>query len=224
MDMMTRTTGLFARRTKRHTDAEVVEALGRRDRGMEEWFYSTARRYFDDHFNEVFFDRDRKQEIFQTAFLKLWTEVDNRRIRVEQGVVCRLQADGSSRPMTCSLTTFLMAFARTEYRELVRSLREDPYAELFEGAAGADNTAATFGEEDTEEVKNRIVDECIQEMSPTCVEILTLFYYQGKSLDQIMEIRGERSTSKNGLKTAKNKCMNTLRKKAQERFRLTINI
>ena len=210
---------MFARKKKRFSDAEVVEALSRRDRKMEEWFYRTAKHYFEDHFNEVFFDKDRKQEIFQAAFLKLWMEVDNRRIHVVEGVVCRLQAGGSSRPMTCSLTTFLMAFAKTEYRELARSTKEDPYAELFDNAFSADNTAATFCEEDQEEVKNSIVDECIQGMSPTCVEILTLFYYQGKSLDQIMEIRGERSTSKNGLKTAKNKCMNTLRERALHRMK-----
>ena len=219
---MERTTGLFVRKAKQHSDEEVVEALGRHDQAMEEWFYRTAKRYFDDHFNEVFFDKDRKQEIFQSAFLKLWMEVDNHRIHVKQGEVCRLQADGSSQRMTCTLTTFLMAFARTEYRELVRSLKEDPYAELFDSAADADTSAATFGEEDPEEVKNRIVDECIQGMSPTCVEILTLFYYQGKSLDQIMELRKDKHASKNGLKTAKNKCMNTLRERANELLRTLV--
>lgn len=219
MNLMERTTGLFViNRRKRHSDVEVVEALGRRDRAMEEWFYHTAKRYFDDHFNEVFFDKDRKQEIFQAAFLKLWTEVDNHRIHVGNGEVCRLQADGNSRPMTCSLTTFLMAFARTEYRELVRSLKEDPYAELFDDASRSDTSVANYGEENAEETKNRIIDECIQGMSPSCIEILTLFYYQGKSLDQIMVIRGERNTSKDGLKTAKNKCMNTLKERAMKRL------
>ena len=212
------TTGFFTRRHRSYTDVEVVEGIGRRDRLMEEWFYRAAKRYYDEHFNQVFFDKDRKQEIFQTAFLKLWTEMDNHRIRVIEGAVCRQQADGEYHAMTCALTTFLMAFARTEYRELVRSTKEDNYGELFENAAYADHSAVTFAEEDPDEVKRRIVDECIQGMSPTCVEILTLFYYQGKSLDEIMVIRGERSNSKNGLKTAKNKCMNTLRERAAERL------
>lgn len=206
------------RRVRSYSDVEVIAGLGRRNPQMEEWFYRTAKRYFDNHFNEVFFDKDRKQEIFQSAFLKLWMEVDNRRIRIVDGQVCRQQTDGNLRAMTCSLTTFLMAFARTEYRELVRSLKEDPYGELFEDNSHA-ATMVTVFDEDENEIKNRIVDECIQEMSPTCLEILTLFYYQGKSLDQIMEIRKEHSSSKNGLKTAKNKCMNTLRERATERLR-----
>ena len=74
--------------------------------------------------------------------------------------------------------------------------------------------------EDAEEQKNRIVDECISELSPRCAEILTLFYYKGMSLDQIMEQRAEKNTSKNGLKTAKNKCMNTLRDRITVQFKM----
>ena len=203
-----------------YNDAEVVEALGRRDRKMEEWFYHRASRYFDEHFNRVFFDRDRKQEVFQTAFLKLWTEIDNRRICVVDGTVCRQQKDGRRMPMTCSLTTFLMAFARTEYREIVRSTKEQTFDELMESAANADTMHTEFDiAEDADMLKSRIVDECIQTIPPSCVEILTLFYYEGKSLGEIMTLRSSKTTSKNGLKTAKNKCMNTLRQRIEEAFR-----
>lgn len=206
--------GFSLKRQRAYTDAEVVEALQQRDRAMEEWFYHRAHRYFDDNFNAVFFDKDRKQEIFQAAFLKLWMEVDNRRIRVIESKVNRQQADGVYRPLTCALTTFLMAFARTEFRELLRSTKEDPYGELFDDTKHADVLVTTFDTaEDIDEQKDRIIDECIQGMSPTCVEILTLFYYQGKSLDEILEIRKDKNASKNGLKTAKNKCMNTLRER-----------
>ncbi len=209
--------GMLHRRS--YTDAEVVERLAQRDRVMEEWFYHRARRYFEEHFNSVFFDKDRRQEVFQTAFLKLWTEVDNRRIRVSEGTVCRQQKDGRWLAMTCSLTTFLMAFARTEYREIVRSTKEQTFDELFETAANADVMHTAFDiEEDTDVLRSRIIDECIQQMSPSCIEILTLFYYQGKSLDQIMELRSDKTSSKNGLKTAKNKCMNTLRERVASRW------
>ena len=111
-------------------------------------------------------------------------------------------------PMTCSLTTFLMAFAKNEYRELTRKVKEDSYADVFEVLGDA----YTIGDnEDVEELKNRIVDQCIQQVSPNCIEILTMFYYKDMSLDEILEQRKDKNSSKNGLKTAKNKCMNTLR-------------
>ena len=219
MEIKEMTRGWGSRKAAGHTDLEVVEGLQRRDRHMEEWFYRQAKRYFDEHFNQVFFDKDRKQEIFQAAFLKLWMEMDNGRIGIRDGAVCRQQADGAYKPMTCALTTFLIAFARTEYREVVRSTKEDTYAEIYDDAARADLMVTSFDrEEDPEVVRNRIVDECIQQLPPRCVEILTLFYYQGKSLDEIMLLRADKNASKNGLKTAKNKCMNTLRERATARL------
>lgn len=216
---------LFSRKQQVYSDVELILRLQNRDKKTEEWFYHAAKRYFDEHFNDVFFDKDKKQEIFQSAFLKLWMEIDNKRICIQDEEVCRQQQNGEVKPMTCSLTTFLMAFARTEYRELVRSTKEDYYGELFDDADKADIQVTTFDKaEDAEEQKNRIVDECISSLSANCAEILTLFYYKGMSLDQIMEQRGEQNSSKNGLKTAKNKCMNTLRDRITvlfEKYNLT---
>lgn len=211
---------LFTKKQRSYSDVEVVLGLQARERKIEEWFYNKAKRYFDEHFNEVFFDKDKKQEIFQSAFLKLWMEIDNKRIRIQEQKVCRQQQSGEMKSMTCSLTTFLMAFARTEFRELVRSTKEDYYGELFDDAEKADIQVTAFDKaEDAEEQKNRIVDECISGLSPNCAEILTLFYYKGMSLDQILEQRSEQNTSKNGLKTAKNKCMNTLRDRITVQFK-----
>lgn len=208
---------LFSKKQQVYSDQEVVGLLQQRERKAEEWFYRTAKRYFDDHFNDVFFDKDKKQEIFQSAFLKLWMEIDNRRICIQQQKVCRRQQNGEVKQMTCSLTTFLMAFARTEFRELTRSTKEDYYGELFDDAERADSPVA-MPDEDAEEQKNRIVDECISQLTPRCAEILTLFYYKGMSLDEILQQRMDKNSSKNGLKTAKNKCMNTLRERIAVQF------
>ena len=78
--------------------------------------------------------------------------------------------------------------------------------------------AVTFTNKATDEMKSRIVDECIQLMSPACIDIITQFYYHGKSLDEIMVTRGGKNSSKDGLKTAKNKCMNTLRERVLKEY------
>lgn len=203
------------------TDAEVVEGLRRKNKRMEEFFYRTAKRYYDEHFNDVFFDKDGKQEIFQEAFLKIWMEIDNGKIIVREGSVCRQQTSGAFIPMTCSLTTFLMTFAKNENREKVRSNHLTYCENIYDDTSNATAATTTFDiEEDVAVVKSRIVDDCIQQMPPRCQEILTLFYYQHKSLDEIMELRGEKNTSKNGLKSAKSKCMNTLRNCIAEQFKI----
>lgn len=204
---------------KQYTDIEVVTGMQGKDGAVERWFYETARKYFDGCFNEVFFDKDHQQEIFQCAFIKLWTEIENARIKVVDGRVCRQQRNGVYEPMSCSLNTFLIAFARTEYRELVRNVRESYYDEFYDSADNSELFVAVFdSDSEIEEQKVRIVDECIQQLSPSCVEILTLFYYKGMSLDEIMEARGECNSSKNGLKTAKNKCLNTLKARVGDEF------
>jgi DNA-directed RNA polymerase specialized sigma24 family protein len=208
----------FTDRKKGYTDAEVVVHLQRRDEAVERWFYETSKRYFDKSFNEIFFDADRKQEVFQLAFIKLWTEIEDKKIKLIDGKLVRQQRSGGYEPMSCSLTTFLMAFARNEHREIVRNIHEGYYEELFD-SADCKAQAVSDDYDDAEDIKNSIVDECIHEMSPGCVEILTMFYYEGKSLDDIMEARGEKNTSKNGLKTAKNKCMNTLKERVIERYK-----
>lgn len=204
---------------KGYADTEVVRGLQARDQKMEEWFYNAATKYYNAHFRQVFFDQDRKQEIFQTAFLKLWTEITNGKITLKDGVIHRQQRTGEYTPLTCALTTFLMAFARTEFRELVRNVKETTYGEITENLL-MDDEAIMVEIEDVEAQRVRVVDDCIQEMSPRCVEVLTLYYYEGKSLDEIMLIRKDSNTSKDGLKTAKNKCMNTLRQRVTERMKM----
>ena len=216
---MNRTVELRIGRRQSYDDAEVVRGLRQHSGRTEEWFYRKARTYFNQHFREVFFDQDRKQEIFQSAFLKLWTEIDNGTITAEDdGTVERRQRNGEMVPMTCSLTTFLMAFAKNEYREMVRSNKLDCYAEIYDTPEQAE-VQQMYGDENGEEIRNRIVDDCIQRISPRCAEILTMFYYEEKSLDEILAARQETNSSKNGLKTAKNKCMNTLRSLCNEEFR-----
>ena len=216
---MNRTVELRIGRRQSYDDAEVVRGLRLHSGRMEEWFYRKARTYFNQHFREVFFDQDRKQEIFQSAFLKLWTEIDNGTITAEDdGTVERRQRNGEVLPMSCSLTTFLMAFAKNEYREMVRSNKLDCYAEIYDTPEQAE-VQQMYGDESGEEIRNRIVDDCIQRISPRCAEILTMFYYEEKTLDEILAARHETNSSKNGLKTAKNKCMNTLRSLCNEEFR-----
>lgn len=201
-----------------YTDIEVVAGLQSRDRDTEEWFYNNCRRYFMSCFNKVFFDEDQKVEIFQDTFLRLWTQIEDGVISIKHDVVCRKQKDGKYEPMTCSLKTFLFSIARNEYREIVRNTKEIYVDGYFDNVNN--DIMYNLGEDDETEVKVRVVDECIQMMSPRCLEILTLFYIDGKTLDEIMEIRKEKNTSKIGLKTAKYKCMNTLREKITQRLNL----
>lgn len=211
---------LKLRRNTAYTDVEVVKELQACSRSMENWFFKTAQNYFDNHFHEVFFDKDKHQEIFQDAFLILWTEISNGKITVMEEQLVRQQKDGLFRPMTCSLNTFLMAIARNEHREYLRENKVVLVPEFYDNIAMTDNGLLPLNiEEDDDTRKARIVDECLSGMSPRCHEILTLFYYENKTLDEILALREENRT-KEGLKTSKYKCINTLRERILEQFRM----
>lgn len=197
------------------SDADIVVGVQAHNEKVEKYFFDAMDRYFNLHFNQLFFDQDSRQEVFQRAIIKLWTEIENKTIRVIEDKVCRRKSAGQYQVMTASLTTFFMAFAKFEFRELLRNCSDDNFLELT-----SSNVADTLADSDDDPNQEhiRIVDECILEMSPHCIEIITLFYYSQKSLDEIMAIRKEQNCSKDGLKSAKNKCMVTLRKFVSDRI------
>lgn len=201
-----------------YSDIEIVLGLQSKNRNIEDWFYKDAKAYFMQKFHEVFFDEDQRNEIFQDSVIRLWTQIENQKIGVVNGKMCRQDEQGIYRQMTCSLHTFLMAIAKNEYRELIRSNRELYVDRFFDNDDYCDMPVSV--EMSVVERKNQIVDECILQMAPRCQEILTLFYVEGKTLDQIMEIRQDKNTSKVGLKTAKYKCINSLREMALTKFNM----
>lgn len=207
---------MFQFKFRQISDTDIILGLQAHNSRVEKYFFESTKRYFEIHFNQLFFDKDSKEEIYQSAFIKLWTEIENKTIRIADGKICRKQKDGSLNEMTASLTTFLMAFAKNEFRELLRNHKDDDFESLANSSGECHNLIVETNEE---EKMYQLIDECILSMSPNCVEILTLFYYQKKSLDEIMIIRGEKNSSKDGLKTAKNKCMTTLKKRVDQQLK-----
>lgn len=203
---------------KNFSDKDIIIGLQNHNPKIEQYFFDNTSRYFNIHFTQFFFDQDSKQEVFQTAIIKLWTEIENKTIKIIDDSVCRRQKSGEYCEMSASLNTFLMAFAKNEFRELLRNRNDDDFEDISNISEGhIDCIEDAF---DETENKIQIIDECILSMSPNCIEIITMFYYQKKSLDEIMKLRGVQNSSKDGLKTAKNKCMVTLRKRVNERLNL----
>ena len=67
-----------------------------------------------------------------------------------------------------------------------------------------------------------IVADIVANLSERCSQILTLFYYKEKKLDDIMEELSS-FNSKDALKTAKNKCLNKLKAVATQRYNDYLN-
>lgn len=197
------------------SDVVFVQGLQRHDVTMEAMFYKECQRYFDKVYHTIFSNRRVKDDIFQESFVKLWMEITDGTIVVHGEKLCRRDADGVWKAMTCSLSTFLMGIARHNYNEWMRH-DNLVLADNMEGEVVA-VVQVGCGMNPQEEAKQRIINDCIMKLPQRCKEILTLFYYEKLSLDEIMNRRCE-NVSKNGLKTGKHKCMSRLKEDAISEF------
>ena len=210
---------------KKWTDEQMVAAVASHNEAMMERFYRDSKAYFRSHAGALFVADEQVDDLFQEAMVHLWREIETHRIEVRDGVLCRW-SEGQAVPMTSSLFTFLLAIAKRKHWEL---LRKDSRLQLTDEANVLDVLDRSRYADDDEvtdetEAREHVVADAVLGMSDRCRQILTLFYYEQRSLDEILAIRPE-NTSKVGLKTSKYKCMQRLRDVVKQRFsRLHLSI
>lgn len=198
------------------TEVDYVSGIQAGDVVMERRFYDYCRKYYNETKGGIFReDNVSHEDYFQDAFIQVWSEIQNKRIHVADGAIYRIQADGKDVRMTAKLKSFIMTIVRNQYLKSKRHVNVD-----IDNLGKADimklEDMLAYDDAD-KEIKQQMVDECVNELPARCKEILTLFYYKNKSLDEILEIRQE-NTSKDGLKTAKSKCMRQLSDRIIECF------
>ncbi|MGM9768487.1 MAG: RNA polymerase sigma factor [Candidatus Cryptobacteroides sp.] len=192
----------------RKNDVDFVKGVAGNDNGLEREFYFHCHQYFRSHCRAVLIDVENMDDLFQEAFLVVWTEMQSGKIRVNDSRVCR-RRNGEYVPMTCSLATFVMDIARNMNRKALRSapVKVDV------------GTVQLPDDEETDDKEDRLnaIAKCIAELPARCREILTMFYYKKMSLDEILAARKE-NISKDGLKTGKSKCMKKLKENVLTRM------
>lgn len=203
----------------------MVEAVVQGNNSQMEHYYNDCKRYFMTHAAAIFVPDSNANDIFQEALIHLWREIQTHRIVVFEGRLCR-RTDGHLIPMKSSLHTFLMAIAKRKHWEQVRLQQRWTLTDNDRVLETLDNNRfdTTPDDADDAEVKHSIITDAVLNMTERCRQILTLFYYEHRSLDEILALRPENNT-KMGLKTSKYKCMQTLRQRVRQQFeRLNISI
>jgi RNA polymerase sigma factor (sigma-70 family) len=194
----------------------MVMAVQRHDNVALERCYRDCKSYFTSHAGALFVSDELLDDIFQESMIHLWREIETGRIRLADGLVARVN-NGELQPMNCTLRTFLLSIAKRKHWEQLRKqsqlvLTDDVSLLNSEryGSAPSDDTEA-------QEMRERVVTDAVLGMSERCRQILTWFYYEHRSLDEILAMRPE-NTSKIGLKTSKYKCMQRLRETVKAQF------
>ncbi|MDD5780773.1 MAG: hypothetical protein PUD40_06965 [Bacteroidales bacterium] len=228
-------TGRAGRKTH-YSDAAYVNSLKGDtpdDRIKQDSFYKEWRNYFENSHRALFFNLgDAKMEIIHNVFTITWEKVRLGAINTQGETLVNRNGE----PFSSSLFTYMMGIARLNYREHVRTDKMDAVVEsdlkglghkseeddgnsLWEYLMGnqAIDEAHEFGEPSTEQVMREIVAETIMQASERCMQILQMFYYKEMSLDAIMNALGTFS-SKDALKTAKNKCLERIKTSARQAY------
>lgn len=202
--------------TAGYTDVEFVTGVANRDPLVEQAFFNHCKNYFEDNVDGVFFvsDEEVKKDIFQESYIKLWEHIESKKIAVKDGILI----GQNKKPFNGTVTTYLMGIAKNKFLEWARSSQRELriFSNIDYSDLGIDTIALEIqngGGYDN--VMSEIVSECISKMSTRCCQILTLFYYKDMSLDEIKHALPTYS-SKDALKTSKNKCLKSLRKTANE--------
>lgn len=204
---------------KTYSDVAYVEGVFRCEPIMERALHYHCKRYFDENYKGVFFvGNEHKNEIFQEAFITLWEKIKNKKIYVEDGELRGKNGDAFSG----KLTTYFMSIARLKYLEWARENQHQHTEEEQLRRKQEMERFKTLLYDSDDEMMQEIIADCISKMSKQCNQILTMFYYEEKTLDDIMvELRT--FESKNALKTRKYKCMEELRKSAKSIYRRYLN-
>ena len=204
---------------KELSDVEYISEISRHNPKVIERFYNVCVKYFMQSYKDIFKRQDIKEDIFQQSFVKLWTEIETRRIFLDENDnIQRRDRRGNIRSLTCNLKTFLIDIAKNDYRDWLRNDRIELEEEFESFAHMVEVRSAIMPDESSENLQEQIVAHCVFDLPPRCKEILTMFYYDNMSLDEIIQARGEKNTSKNGLKTGKYKCMENLKGKVKEMY------
>ncbi|MBO4964097.1 MAG: sigma-70 family RNA polymerase sigma factor [Prevotella sp.] len=208
---------------KRNTlsDKEYVVSIQNGEERVMEQFFRICRRYFMDSYRQIFRREDIKEDIFQQSFVKLWAEIETRRIFIgEDDCLYRFDKKGNIRKFACSLKTFLLDIAKNDYRDWLRKDRLVLTDDMEIYHRSMEIKQVYCNSESQESMRERIVTSCMFELPSRCKDILTMFYCKGMSLDEIIKARGEKHTSKNGLKSGKYKCMELLKAKVRETYKM----
>lgn len=206
---------------KTYTDVAYVEGVFNHQDKVERALYNHCKQYFDENYRGVFFVEDAyKDEIFHNSFVILWENIINQKIYVEEGVL--KGKDG--KPFSGALTTYFMSIARIQNFEVARQEKKKMSKDLEDHRLHKveQEQYETLLYDSNDVTMLEIIADSISHMSKRCNQILTMFYYEEKTLDAIMNEIPD-ITSKDALKTRKYKCMEELRKSANSIYRRYLN-
>lgn len=207
---------IFEFRRKSYTDIQIVDAYQNGDKKIQQFWYDKCRSQFgkgtSNYGGLTDYDRD---DLFQDSFIIFWEKMESHQIYIHEGMVHVTSKKGDS--IIPDMLGYFMRIVKNKYLEMFHSGKYVIPINEVVTSSNDDFFEDLYWDEDPDVEKDRIVSQCLLSLPKSCLEILTMFYYEKKSLEQILEERPE-NNSYDGLKSRKSKCMTNLKKRISESF------
>ncbi len=207
---------IFEFRRKSYTDIQIVDAYQNGDKKIQQFWYDKCRSQFgkgtSNYGGLTDYDRD---DLFQDSFIIFWEKMESHQIYIHEGMVHVTSKKGDS--IIPDMLGYFMRIVKNKYLEMFHSGKYVIPINEVVTSSNDDFFEELYWDEDPDVEKDRIVSQCLLSLPKSCLEILTMFYYEKKSLEQILEERRE-NNSYDGLKSRKSKCMTNLKKRITESF------
>lgn len=160
---------------------------------------------------------DDLKDIFHESFETLWSNISSGIVFVEGTGVKARGRDSTVRPVDDLTGAYFSGIVRNRFLEFCRT--KGRIATLSGDFPGTDGEPSSEDpDDDIEGIKERLTMRSLNSLARSCIEILTKFYHESKSLDEILAERPE-NTSYDGLKSRKAKCLKTLKEKIITSFK-----
>ena len=195
---------------REYSDIKFVEGIRSGMEDVQRRFYFRCQECFRK--NSALYDitEEERKDLFQDSFVILWDKVIDGQIYTEGDKVYAVKRGGPAE--VPDLVGYFMRIVKNLYLETLRSR-----GRILEIPEESDNGGDIWWAEDRGAMRNMLIKQAVILLPRRCREILTMFYYQGMTLDEIMEERSA-NQSYNGVKTAKSKCLDILKVRLLHRF------
>lgn len=207
---------IFEFRRKSYSDIQIVGAYQTGNKKIQQFWYDKCRSQFgkgtSNYGGLTDYDRD---DLFQDSFIILWEKMESHQIYILDGTVHVTTKKGDS--IIPDMLGYFMRIVKNKYLEMFHSGKYVIPINEVVASSNENFFEELYWDEDPDVEKDRIVSQSLLSLPKSCLEILTMFYYEKKSLEQILEERPE-NTSYDGLKSRKSKCMINLKKRITESF------
>lgn len=162
-------------------DSEILERIRKGDEQALDFLYKKHYRMMQRLVTSNNGSEEEAKDIFQDALIAFWQKVT-----------------GGEFVLTSRISTYLYSICQNLWRkELDRKSR----------LSHEEKDGEVHMQGDQQE-KARIIHQCIEDLGDTCKKILTYYYFDGRSMDEIAELMG--FANSDTAKTKKYKCKQKL--------------